>query len=251
MLLTWGLNYVGRITTKTKTTRNKEASIIILAAGFGSRIKSYEPRALLKVNNAETLIETQIRNTRPIFKDHEHIVVVGYDRHKVMKKLGPKNRYIENQLYDSTGSFESLRLGVNASNRDNILVTHGDICFNNETFKKLDYSRSFLIQDTKGRFADQEVGLTVVRDKVTILSYGLPVKWAQIAYFTGKELEILKYICAKNQDARKSHLTFEVINDIIGRGGQFAVEENDDMVAFEIDTMRDLVRNTNEQNFNI
>ena len=61
----------------------------------------------------------------------------------------------------------------------------------------LDYSKSFLVVDNKQQMHDKEVGITICDHKATILSYGLPTKWSQIAYITGKEFRIIKHIFQK------------------------------------------------------
>ena len=189
-------------------------SVVILSAGVGNRIKSYEPRSLLKIGG-DTLLDHQIQTVNNAFQNPEVIVTLGYSANKVIKKTKSNLRVVENQLYSSTGSLESLRLGVNNCTGDGILFFHGDLYFNLKTLDSLDYSRSFIIVDSKDRIADREVGVTYVNGWATILSYGLKTKWAQIAFITGKELSILKAMCLKNDESLKQKLTFEALNMIL------------------------------------
>jgi choline kinase len=221
-------------------------SVAILSAGVGNRIKSYEPRSLLKIGG-ETLLDHQIKLVNNAFEDPEIIVALGYAANKVIKKTKSSLRVVENQLYSSTGSLESLRLSVNNCTGDGILFFHGDLYFNPKTINSLDYSRSFIIVDSKNQIADREVGVTYVNGWATILSYGLQTKWGQIAFITGKELAILKSICLKNDESLKQKLTFEVINMILTKGGKFKCYEPMDMSIIEIDCMKDL----QNENFNI
>ena len=104
-------------------------SVAILSAGVGNRIKSYEPRSLLKIGG-ETLLDHQIKLVNNAFEDPEIIVALGYAANKVIKKTKSNLRVVENQLYSSTGSLESLRLTVNNCTGDGILFFHGDLYFN-------------------------------------------------------------------------------------------------------------------------
>ena len=70
-------------------------------------------------------------------------------------------------------------------------------------YKNVDYSKSFVIIDTKNMIRDKEVGLTIHNDVATIFSYGLLAKWCQIAYITGKEIKILKNIFNKFDGTQK------------------------------------------------
>jgi hypothetical protein len=72
------------------------------------------------------------------------------------------------------------------------------------------------------------------------MSYGLPIKWAQIAFFTGKELKILNNIFQRFEDKDKKKLSFEIINDVISNGGVFHCYEPHKMRIKEIDTIKDI-----------
>ena len=176
-------------------------SAIILSAGVGRRIKSYEPRSLLKVGG-KTLLEHQVSILRQVFHEPDIVVAVGYAANKIMKKKDANIRAVENQLYKTTNSFESLRLGINNSIGDSVLFFHGDLYFNAETLEGLDYSKSFILVDNKNQISDREVGVTIVKEKATIFSYGLDTKWCQVAFLAGKELSLLRQICLKNDDSK-------------------------------------------------
>ena len=108
----------------------------ILSAGIGNRIKSNEPRSLLKVGN-KTLLEHQISVIRNVFSEPEIIVGLGVGANKVIKKIGFNARYIENQLYEFTGSAETMRLILNNSDAYSILFFHGDLYFGQELLQNL------------------------------------------------------------------------------------------------------------------
>ena len=105
---------MSRFVTKIQKSKIADSSIsvAILAAGCGSKIKSYEPRSLLKINS-KSLIEHQLSTINNYFKDVEIITVVGCHANKVIKKIKNSTRVVENQIYNETNSSESLRLAFN------------------------------------------------------------------------------------------------------------------------------------------
>ena len=66
---------------------------------------------------------------------------------------------------------------------------------------------------------DDEVGCTIINNHVEHILYDLPNKWAQIGYFVGKELQLLKQITFNPLNEKL--LGFEAINEIINKGGKF------------------------------
>lgn len=214
--------------------------VAILSAGISSRMKTHEPRSLLKIHN-KTLIEYQIETLNDIFKELEILLVVGYKSEKIIKKLQDRNiRIIENQLFEETNAGESIRLVVNNNVHNKILIIHGDLHFNIETLKGLNYNKSFLLIDNNLQMSDREVGTAINDNKVTNLSYGLKSKWCQIAYIQGPEYEILKQVLLKDKEQIRKKVSFEIINDIINRGGSFVSIEPEKMKILEIDCIRDI-----------
>jgi len=230
--------FVTSITRKKEATPKDGVCVAILSAGNGSRIKSYEPRSLLKIKG-EYLLHHQIDVLNQCFEHPEIITVVGCHANRVIKKSKTKTRIIENQLHEESNSSESLRLAFNNTQCNNVLFLHGDLYFNEHTFN-VSFDKSFVIVDTKARFKDNEVGATIHQDMLTTLSYGLPVKWAQIAFITGNEYRILNNIFHKYEPQDKKKLSFEVINMILAAGGKFSCYEPRDMSIKEIDRIKDI-----------
>ena len=238
--------FTREITTSVKTNNNKnDMAVIILSAGIGSRIKSNEPRSLIKIGG-KCLIEHQIDIINNNIENHEIIGVFGYSIDKIIKKMAGKLRVVENQIYQSTSNSESLRLAVNNTNKNNILFFHGDLYFNDAIFKNANFKKSFLIIDNKQMMKSKEIGITMQSNKATILSYGLSTKWCQMAFITGKELKILKNILHKLQGNQKKLLSFEIINKMISMGANFECYEPKNMSIIEIDCIKDI----KNENFN-
>ncbi len=239
--------FTRQITSSIREDNNKnDMTIIILSAGIGGRIKSNEPRSLIKIGN-KTLIEHQIDTINSSVDNQEIIGVFGYAIEKIIKKISGKLRVVENQIYDQTNNSESLRLAVNNTNKGNVLFFHGDLYFNDKIFSNLNYKRSFILVDSKGMMKAKEIGVTIHNNKATMLSYGLPIKWCQMAFVTGKELKLLKNILNKLQGSQKKLLSFEIINKMISMGANFECHEPKNMSIVEIDCIKDL----KNENFNL
>jgi choline kinase len=226
---------------KNKKKNKPNFSIAILTAGVGARIKSYEPRSMLRIGD-KTLIECQIEALKNLFHDTEIVGVVGFDAQRIIKKLNGKPiRIIENQMYETTNTSESLRLAFNNNIQESFMFIHGDLLFNSETFADLDFSQSFILVDNQNRFDSKEVGVTVDNNNTAnILSYGLNTKWCQIAYITGKELKIAKNLFNKFEEHDKKMLSFEVLNKMISMGACFKCHEPKNMKIIEIDRIKDI-----------
>ena len=238
--------FTRQITASIKADNNKnDMTIIILSAGIGGRIKSNEPRSLIKIGT-KTLIEHQIDVINNNIDNQEIIGVFGYAIEKIIKKISGKLRVVENQVYNETNNSESLRLAVNNTNKKNILFFHGDLYFNDKVLSNLNFKKSFLLVDNKGMIKPKEIGVTIQNNKATMLSYGLPTKWCQLAFITGKELKILKNILYKLQGSQKKLLSFEIINNMISMWSNFECYEPKDMSIIEIDCIKDL----KNENFN-
>ena len=234
------------VTTIKKKILDNNISVVILSAGVGTRIKSAEPRSLLKLGK-KTLLEHQIEAIKRTFKECEIIGVFGTGIDKIIKKSNKNIRIVENQLFQETNNSESLRLGINNTYKDNVLFIHGDIYFTDKIFNSANFKKSFIVTDINHDISEKEVGVTIEKNKATILSYGLKKKWCQICFLTGKELKLMKNILLKMNKRDKKMLSFELINKIIESGGSFEIHEEKNAHVVEIDCIKD----TKNENINL
>jgi CTP:phosphocholine cytidylyltransferase-like protein len=215
-----------------------KATSVILAAGVSNRMKSYEPRSLLKVGGY-TLSEIQVSNFKQRY-DGDIVLVSGFKANKVNKKLSKIGvKVVENKNYQDTSAFESLRLALQDNKTDSACIIHGDILFNLDSLD-VDHSESFILADNNNQIHEREVGVISIDGEVTTLYYGLPLKWAQITYVTGKEYNLLKQMCELESAKFSRRLWFEAINHIIDLGGKFKCYTPPNMQILEIDAIGDL-----------
>jgi len=218
--------------------KNKPLSVIIPAAGMGHRMKSYGPKCLLPANNKDTILQKIVKNIQREYPYSDIVVVTGFESEKVIRSLPHNIRIVENHDYETTNTVESIRIGINACATDNVLIVYGDLVFNVYSIRNITCDGSCAIIDSKSQFKNEEVGVTVVDNKVTRFAYGLQKKWSQIAFFENEEFKMLKDLCS---DRRKNKLyPFELFNFMIGKGCTIKSIEPKGMIIKEIDSLKDL-----------
>jgi hypothetical protein len=99
---------------------------------------------------------------------------------------------------------------------------------------------SFILTDSRNKFEEKEVGVTIVNGYATVLSYNLPTKWCQIAYLGTNELNIFKKLLSKQDFNTKYLLTFEILNKILENGGSFKCFDIGNGFIKEIDNLKDI-----------
>ena len=225
-----------------------EMPVVILSAGISHKMKTREPRSLLKLND-KFLIEHQIHAISKAFWIPKITLVCGYKVERIAKKISnyqDQISIVENSLYNETGSAESLRLAIKEEDQK-ILFMHGDLFFNWATLDHLCYEKSFLLVDSKKQMAEKEVSIVINDNVAQHLSYGVKTgfKWCQIAYVANEEYNMLKFIL--NKKSSRNKVSFELINEIINLGGEFSCYEPPNMKIVEIDCIKDI---KNAENIN-
>lgn len=229
------------ITSKKIDTVSKPTdkySIIIPAAGQGTRMKSYGVKSLIKLTPKLTVIENQLNIISNTFKNYEVILITGFEACRVMRKTPSNIINIENERYDETNVCRSIGMGLRAATTNRVVIVYGDLVFNQEIFNTTFDKDSFVIVDPSNTMTDNEVGCTIMDGMLKQIMYDLPNKWSQIAFFTGKELEILKEITWNSENERL--YGFEVINQIIDQEGEFKAIVPDGAKVNDIDTSKDI-----------
>lgn len=219
--------------------KTRKYSIIIPAAGMGNRVASYGSRSLYTLDGKTTLIQRQIKLIKEVYPINEIIVVAGFEADKVMANIPSDIIKVENEHYEKTQVVRSIGMGLRVCTTDRVVVIYGDLVFNKNALM-FPANRDSLIVGDNSTMKDGEVGYTSHRTNVEYIFYDLPNKWAQIAYYTGKELELLKRIAWRREN---SHIFgFEAINEIIRRGGSFIAVKPPGIKITDVDAIKDLKR---------
>lgn len=210
-------------------------TIIIPAAGLGKRMKTYGPKSLININDEETILSRQIDSINAVFKKSEIIIVGGYEHHKLNSNV-KNTRFIYNDKFETTNVLYSIGVGLSKAKTDKILVVYGDLVFNNVCLNLPFYKESAVV--ISSGMKEEEIGCIYHDGILENMFHKLPKKWAQIAFFTGYELKLLKEIIKEPKGTY--WFGFEAINNIISKGGTFKVFEPDNGFAVDIDSSHDL-----------
>lgn len=216
---------------KERPSYRDKYSIIIPAAGMGRRMKIYGPKSLIAINKKHTILSKQLMSINACFRRNETFLVGGFEHNKLPHIGGIKLLY--NPEYERTNVLHSINIALKKIKNNKVIIIYGDLVFNKACLNLPFYKESAIV--VSNTMKDEEVGCVVQDGKLEHMFYGLPNKWSQIAFFTGKELELLRHI-AHN----KMWFGFEAINEIITHGGNFKVFTPKNGRAVDIDCSYDL-----------
>ncbi len=99
--------------------------IIILAGGKGTRMKSDLPKVLVKLKG-KPMIKHLLESVRQSGIDNRPVIVVGYEKEKVMKELGPNYEYVAQEEQLGTGHAVSLAKDFLKDKTEYVIVLYGD-----------------------------------------------------------------------------------------------------------------------------
>lgn len=211
-------------------------SFVILSAGVGSRIKSFGNRSLFKIGE-ETVLSRQVRIIRDNFKHAEIILIAGFEAERLMNKAPADIIKIENEKYEEDNVARSISIGIRACTTERVFLMYGDLVFSQNLFSH-HQTGSYLVVDKSGLMDNASIGCNIHNNVAEHLMFDLPNKWAQVGFFTGKELKCLK-MAAWNKDNYKM-FGFELINQVIEKSGGIPCVQDQNIKIFDIDSNKDL-----------
>ena len=219
---------------------NDLVTVVLLCENAGHRMKSYGPTPLAKIGST-TLIDLQIASIMRVIKNFELIICGGFEAEKVIKHIRDRYkkisaRFVENQIYNNSNSCESLRLCLNNTINDKILVCNGEIIIQDELLKTIDTRTSSLVYEEENDCFD--IGITIDnRGEPQNLCYGMPNKWCEVVFFnnaliiefTRKLISNLEY---------KNKFIFEAINDILKSKHKIKAVTNQQKHILKLDNIK-------------
>ena len=192
-------------------------TVILLCDNPGYRMKSYGPISLIDLTT-EKLIDYQIKSIKSVFKNFEIILCLGFDCEKVCRYIKSKYkdtiRIVENQIYSTTNSCESLRLCLNNTSNDKIVVCDGSLLLDKTVLSLIDTTRPCTLMEFDPNDT-LEVGLNIdAKNIAQFFSFGAKFIWSEILYLTGRDIiESLRRILSGTNS--KTKFMFEGINELI------------------------------------
>lgn len=199
-------------------------------------MRSRGPKGLISLE-AETVLSRQVRQLRQTFRYLGKIIVVaGFQADRVREQAPEGVVITENRSYEDTNVAYSIALGMRKASSAYTLVIYGDLVFNREILQQITPGKSAVIVGDERR--DDEVGVNVVDGKVTHFSFGLPTKWSQIILFHPRERQLFLEIASEKHRAK--YFGYEILNEVLNRGGEFMAIQPDPIYMAEIDSTKDI-----------
>ena len=192
---------------------SKQLTIAILGALSIYRNKSVGPASLINIDG-QNLSYKQFSVLQSVYPLSEIYLTTGYYSNQVINNKPNGIRIIENQLYESSGHAEELRLVSNASLNDKYLILDGDVLPDTESLLSMNNHGSCIL--VKNGNSDN-IGAASDTGRLQILSYGLPNKWCKIVMLQKDEVEIMRKFISKREKGR--YFLHEIVNFIINHGG--------------------------------
>jgi hypothetical protein len=207
-----------KATKRNIENKNELITIIILCDTPGYRMKSYGPLPLITIENNK-LIDLQIQAIQRTFINFEIIVCVGFDAEKTCKYIRNKYhnlniRIVENQLFNSSNSCESVRISLNNTLNNKVLICDGNLLFNEKILSLFRVDQTCVLVESEPS-ENLEIGINVnENNEAQYFSFGAYKIWSEMLFLHNKEIvEIFRKIVSSIDN--KNKFIFEALNDII------------------------------------
>lgn len=185
---------MNKYTVHTKSNPQQEPLYVaILAAGIEYRSKGKGNKSLTYLGH-ETVLEHQLKTIRHTFPHAITTVIAGFEADKVIKLRQAETNIIENQLYESLGVAEDIRLYLNSCWPSRVLFIDGAVSFCSEAVRSLIQKPSVFVYQTNDT---DQVGVYIENGRVINFSYGLSTAFSGLCYLEATSLSILKKIVNK------------------------------------------------------
>jgi NDP-sugar pyrophosphorylase family protein len=204
-------------------------SVVVLCDLPGYRMKSYGPTSLVHINN-KCLIDIQIDAIKKSFPNHEIILCVGFDAEKISKHIRSKYRtgnirLVENQLFNSCNSCEGVRLAINNTLNDKILILDGSLLINKKNLLLIETDKTCALIE-KHPSENLEIGINVNNEnKAQHFSFGAYKTWSELVYVNGIDVidSLRKFL---NNTESKKKFIFEAMNELLRNKYDIVCVEN-------------------------
>ncbi len=183
--------------------------VVILAASLGYREKGKGPK-VLHIHEGMSILEYQAKTIHNIFPKAIISVTAGFQAEKIIRFKPDYVTVIENQLWETHGNIEDIRLYLNSVNARRVLFVDGAILFTSSIFDITTRSSIYCVEDSELK----EVGVYIEDGRVINFSYGLNLKWPGLLYLEDRDLIEFKKICTKENSKL---CLFEALNMLVDK----------------------------------
>jgi CDP-glycerol glycerophosphotransferase len=193
--------------------------VVVLAAGFGSRLGMPFPKPLTPLVSGRTILARQLDGVRAVFgADVPVIVVVGFKLELIME-AHPDVLYAYNERYDQTNTAKSLLRALRLAGPGGVLWMNGDVVFDPAILQAvaphIAAGESFVCVNTAA-VGEEEIKYTVDADGM-VLALSKTVRDG-----LGEAIGI-NYVGPADKDLLIQHLDACADNDYFERGLETAI----------------------------
>ena len=111
--------------------------VIILCAGLGSRLHSYQPKGFIQIEG-KTILEKCVQNfLKYKIKKKNIFFATGFKKNLIKNKFGMKYSYSFNKKFRNTNMVYTLFNTLKKINNTDILISYSDIIYDNKNILKL------------------------------------------------------------------------------------------------------------------
>lgn len=202
---------------KLKNDNDKHYTIIMFSESHGYRMKNHGAVQLTKVNGT-CLIDHQIKALKSRFKNFSILLSCGFESSRIWRHLKSKHsnidiRLIENPLYRTTNSCESIRLAMMSNNIKNLLIFSSSNIFEKKHLDQLSFSDTFILSQ---KAPNNKTDLRVYKsnDNNIKIDFGIgDLCWTEFLYLDG-EKNVNDFYSIIDCEEYKSKFLFEAINKL-------------------------------------
>lgn len=215
--------YITQIKVDKTKQRNKNdlVSVVLLGENHGYRMKSYGPISLIKIGE-KTVLEHQVEIITSTFPKVEILLCCGFDANKVSSFVRSKLRHVnirvlENQLFNNSNCCESVRLCLNNTMNDKVIICNGELIFNHYHLEQLSLENSSVLSQEQNPDKNLDVNIISNDGYIENMSLGLMSSyWCEMISLVD-EKNIRQFIKILSPPEYKNKLLFEAINDLASK----------------------------------
>ncbi len=197
---------------------------IILVPEITKGMKSIGSKALINIDQRQSIIEYQIEYLQKNYPDISITIATGFDADKIQKKTKKYDnvRIIHNHKYDKTNHGMSLFMYLQQIKiSDNLLIISNGILLK----EKLNLSKKeSIIYTLNKKNNDYNIGLNITEEnKPTYLFYDFPMPWSECVFLNKEALDKLYSI--QNKETIEQMFLFEIVNYLLDSNCMFKTEK--------------------------
>lgn len=198
-------------------------TVVILAAGLGSRLAKPFPKPLTPLHGTGTsIMQQQVEHLRAVFPGMTPCVVVGFKKDLIMESF-PDSLYVYNEDYADTNTSKSLLKALRMSPAGGVLWLNGDVVFERGV---LELIRPFVESDRSAVCVDHAaVGEEEV--KYTVDDDGFIAELSKGVVGALGEAVGINFVSSTDKPILIDHLAACADDDYFERGMELAITKDD------------------------